>query len=153
MPPGKTQRKVRPSTASGLLQSHEVANLFDEIRPVTAPGKNLFGLEPTFVTSRHHVPGSGMPSHVMGRQVHGGLPTSDLKGLQGRRATLGGLEDVADREKPLRPSTAVSAGQQIKVGNFELVFLTNPPSLRMLVTIFGCVNFANVQCFYLSIIQ
>lgn len=117
MPPGKTQRKIRPSTASGILQSHEVTSILEELRPSTAPGKNLFGLEPTFVTSRHHVPGALIPSQFRGRQVHGGIPPNDFKGNQGRRATLGGLEDVAEHEKPNRPTTAVGAEKQIKVAS------------------------------------
>lgn len=115
MPPGKSQRKVRPSTASGALESHEFVDLLDELRPSTAPGKNLLGLDPTYVTSRHHVPGVPISSKFRGRQVFGGIPENDLKGIQGRRATLGGLEDVEEHEKPKRPTTAVSVAKQVKL--------------------------------------
>lgn len=115
MPPGKSQKKVRPSTASGALESHEFVDLLDELRPSTAPGKNLLGLDPTYVTSRHHVPGVPITSKFKGRQVFGGIPENDFKGLQGRRATLGGLEDVEEHEKPKRPTTAIGVSKQIKL--------------------------------------
>ncbi|KAJ7393062.1 hypothetical protein OS493_008360 [Desmophyllum pertusum] len=115
MPPGKERKKVRPSTASGALESHEFVDLFDELRPSTAPGKNLLGLDPTYVTSRHHVPGVPITSKFRGRQVFGGIPENDFKGTQGRRATLGGLEDVEEHEKPKRPTTAVGVSKQIKL--------------------------------------
>ncbi|CAH3022493.1 unnamed protein product [Porites evermanni] len=115
MPPGKSQRKVRPSTASGALETHELVDLLDELRPATAPGKNLLGLDPTYITSRHHVPGVPITSKLRGRQVFGGIPENDLKGIQGRRATLGGLEDVEEHEKPKRPSTAVGVSKQVKL--------------------------------------
>ncbi|XP_020618974.1 WD repeat-containing protein 49-like [Orbicella faveolata] len=115
MPPVKTQKKVRPSTASGALESHEFVDLLDDLRPATAPGKNLLGLDPTYVTSRHHVPGVPITSKLRGRQIFGGIPENDLKGAQGRRATLGGLEDVEEHEKPKRPATAVGVSKQIKL--------------------------------------
>ena len=115
MPPGKSHRKVRPTTASGALESHEFVDLLEESRPFTAPGKNLLGLDPTYVTSRHHVPGVPITSKVRGRQVFGGIPENDLKGTQGRRATLAGLEDVELHEKPKRPTTAVGVAKQVKV--------------------------------------
>lgn len=115
MPPGKSQKKARPSTASGALESHEFVDILDELRPSTAPGKNLLGLDPTYVTSRHHVPGVPITSKFRGRQVFGGIPENDLKGAQGRRATLGGLEDVEEHEKPKRPTTAVGVAKQVKV--------------------------------------
>ena len=120
MPPGKSQKKVRPSTASGALESHEFVDLLDELRPSTAPGKNLLGLDPTYVTSRHHVPGVPITSKFKGRQVFGGIPENDFKGLQGRRATLGGLEDVEEHEKPKRPTTAIGVSKQIKVNYLNL---------------------------------
>jgi len=115
MPLVKTQKKVRPSTASGALESHEFVDLLEDLRPATAPGKNLLGLDPTYVTSRHHVPGVPITSKFRGRQIFGGIPENDLKGAQGRRATLGGLEDVEEHEKPKRPATAVGVSKQIKV--------------------------------------
>ena len=121
MPLVKTQKKIRPSTASGALESHEFVDLLDEFRPATAPGKNLLGLDPTYVTSRHHVPGVPITSKFRGRQVFGGIPETDLKGSQGRRATLGGLEDVEEHEKPKRPTTAVGVSKQIKV-NCVLIY-------------------------------
>lgn len=121
MPPGKSQKGVRPSTASGALETHEFVDLLDELRPSTAPGKNLLGLDPTYVTSRHHVPGVPITSKFRGRQVFGGIPENDLKGAQGRRATLGGLEDVEEHEKPKRPATAVGVSKQVKVRFVELL--------------------------------
>ncbi|XP_015760745.1 PREDICTED: WD repeat-containing protein on Y chromosome-like [Acropora digitifera] len=115
MPSGKPHRKVRPATASGALESHEFVDLLDESRPFTAPGKNLLGLDPTYVTSRHHVPGVPITSKFRGRQVFGGIPENDLKGTQGRRATLAGLEDVELHEKPKRPTTAVGVTKQVKL--------------------------------------
>lgn len=136
MPPGKTQKKVRPSTASGALESHEFVDLLDELRPATAPGKNLLGLDPTYVTSRHHVPGVPITSKFRGRQIFGGIPENDLKGAQGRRATLGGLEDVEEHEKPKRPATAIGVSKQIKVNcisiNSLFVKIEACTSLRML---------------------
>ena len=107
---------MRPTTASGALESHEFLDLLDEWRLFTAPGKNLLGLDPTYVTSRHHVPGVPITSKFRGRQVFGGIPENDLKGTQGRRATLAGLEDVELHEKPKRPTTAVGVTKQVKVG-------------------------------------
>lgn len=103
----KSSPKVRPSTAFGLLQSKEVGHVLDELRPNTAPGKTQAGFEPTFLTSRHHVPGTLTSSSIKGRQVHGGLPAHDLKGLLGRRATLSELY----HDKVKRPLTA--AGQKL----------------------------------------
>lgn len=103
----KNNKKVRPSTASGLLQSKEVNHVLDELRPTTAPGKTQTGFDPTFLTSRHHVPGTLTSSSIKGRQVHGGIPDHDLKGILGRRATLPELDD----DKFKRPLTA--AGQKL----------------------------------------
>ena len=123
MPPGKTRKKVRPSTASGALESHASVDLLEELRPSTAPGKNLLGLDPTYVTSRHHVPGVPITSKFRGRQVHGGIPENAVKPNRGRRATLGGLEDVEEHEKPKRPTTAVGLSKQVKVIIMRLVDL------------------------------
>ena len=107
MPSMKNTKKVRPSTASGLLQSKDVNHVLDELRPATAPGKTQAGFDPTFLTSRHHVPGTLTSSSIKGRQVHGGVPEHDLKGVLGRRATLSEL----DHNKVKRPLTA--AGQKL----------------------------------------
>ncbi|XP_028397733.1 WD repeat-containing protein 64-like [Dendronephthya gigantea] len=107
MPSMKHTKKVRPSTASGLLQSKEVSHVVDELRPTTAPVKTEVGFDPTFLTSRHHVPGTLTSSSVRGRQVHGGIPDHDLKGVLGRRATFSEL----DHDKIKRPLTA--AGQKL----------------------------------------
>ncbi|XP_032235242.2 WD repeat-containing protein on Y chromosome isoform X2 [Nematostella vectensis] len=115
MPPVRDQKKIRPSTASGVLQSHDISAILDDIRPVTAPDKNILGLDPTFITSRHHVPGTFNTSQFRGRQVHGGIPENDFKFTQARRATIGGFEEFEQHEKPKRPSTAVGASRQIKL--------------------------------------
>ncbi|XP_046853202.1 WD repeat-containing protein 64-like isoform X2 [Xenia sp. Carnegie-2017] len=94
--------KVRPSSASGLLQSKDVQHLLDELRPVTAPGKSQIGFDPTFLTSRHHVAGKSTSFSEKGRQVHGGIPQYDLKANVGRRATL----CEVDLDKIQRPLTA-----------------------------------------------
>ena len=120
MPSGKieSKRKFRPSTAPGVLQSQDVKDLLEDLRPQTAPGKNLLGLDPTYITSRHHVPGAPVTSKFKGRQVHGGLPEHDYKGAtQGRRGTLAGLEDFQKHEldhQP-RPATAVNKAKAVKV--------------------------------------
>ena len=54
-------------------------------------------------------------STVYGRQVFGGIPENDLKGTQGTRATLAGLEDVELHEKAKRPTTAVGVAKQVKL--------------------------------------
>lgn len=126
MPPGKVvdKRKYRPSTAPGVLQSQDVKDLLEDLRPLTAPGKNLLGLDPTYITSRHHVPGAPVTSKFKGRQVHGGLPEPDHKGTtKGRRGTLGGLEDIQKHEldRQRRPATAVNRAMAVKV-IFSVVF-------------------------------
>jgi hypothetical protein len=116
----KTSKKIRPSTASGLLQSQEVKHVLDELRPTTAPVKVQTGFDPTFLTSRHHIPGTLTSSSIKGRQVHGGIPEHDLKGVLGRRATLAEL----DHDKVKRPLTA--AGQKLtqKVYIYSLFYMT-----------------------------
>ena len=109
MPSIRNGKKVRPASASGLLQSKEVNHVLEELRPTTAPGKSLSGFDPTFLTSRHHIPGTLTSTSIKGRQVHGGIPEHDLKGVLGRRATLSDL----DHEKIKRPLTA--AGQKLSV--------------------------------------
>lgn len=109
MPSIRNGKKVRPASASGLLQSIEVNHVLEELRPTTAPGKSLSGFDPTFLTSRHHIPGTLTSSSIKGRQVHGGIPEHDLKGVLGRRATLSDL----DHDKIKRPLTA--AGQKLNV--------------------------------------
>ncbi|XP_020902235.1 uncharacterized protein LOC110240756, partial [Exaiptasia diaphana] len=115
MPPLKSVKKVRPSTASGVLQSHETTSILDDIRPFTAPDKGPLGLDPTFITSRHHVPGVPVTSNYKGRQVHGGIPEDNLKLEHGRRATIAGFEEVEHHEQPKRPSTAVGLSKQLKL--------------------------------------
>lgn len=115
MPPLKALKKIRPSTASGVLQSNEITGILDDIRPVTAPDKSVIGLDPTFITSRHHVPGAPITSHVRGRQVHGGIPENDFKFGIARRATIAGFEEFEKHEQPKRPSTAAGFSKQLKV--------------------------------------
>lgn len=146
MPPVKTQKKVRPSTASGALESHEFVDLLDELRPATAPGKNLLGLDPTYVTSRHHVPGVPITSKIRGRQIFGGIPENDFKGSQGRRATLGGVEDVEEHEKPKRPATAVGVSKQIKV-NCISIYHERRSMLRVRMLKFDLSRLRTEQCY------
>ena len=115
MPSVRNGKKVRPVTASGVLQSREVTHVLDEFRPATAPGKTnkntaKLGFDPTFLTSRHHVPGTLTSSTIKGRQVHGGIPEYDLKRNAGRRSSLSNLKP----DKTKRPSTA-AAGQKLRV--------------------------------------
>ncbi|KAK3718084.1 hypothetical protein QZH41_005718 [Actinostola sp. cb2023] len=114
MPPLKAPKKVRPSTASGILQSHDITTILDDIRPFTAPDKGPLGLDPTFITSRHHVPGVPVTSQFRGRQVHGGIPENDFKLEHGRRATIAGFEELERHEQPKRPSTGVGLSKQLK---------------------------------------
>jgi hypothetical protein len=115
MPPLKAKKKIRPSTASGILQSYDITGILDDIRPVTAPDKSPVGLDPTFITSRHHVPGAPITSNFRGRQVHGGMPENDLKVGIARRATIAGFEEFEQHEQPKRPSTAAGLSKQLKV--------------------------------------
>lgn len=115
MPPLKAAKKVRPSTASGVLQSHETTSILDDFRPFTAPDKGPLGIDPTFITSRHHVPGVPVTSQFRGRQVHGGIPEDNLRLEHGRRATIAGCEELEQHEQPKRPSTAVGLSKQLKV--------------------------------------
>lgn len=114
MPSVRNSKKVRPISASGLLQSQTVSHVLEEIRPTTAPNiksTTTSGFDPTFLTSRHHVPGTLTSSSIKGRQVHGGVPKFDLKTTRGRRASLSDL----NTEKLKRPLTAASQKFRVKV--------------------------------------
>ena len=119
-------KTLRPSSASGIIQSHEVSHILDDIRPNTVLGVNtaLPGLEPTYVTSQR-LPGIGSsaPSNVVnrvkGRQVHGGLEKHDLKNSSTRRATIGPSDNLAlllkTSQIPRRPITAGAKAGIMKV--------------------------------------
>ena len=115
-PKGKA---VRPSTASGIIQSYEVSHILDDIRPNTALGVNakevLPGLEPTYVTSQRPPGSSGAGAgatvnKIKGRQVHGGVDKNDLKHNGTRRATIGPSENISAflgaSQRARRPITA-----------------------------------------------
>lgn len=118
--------KLRPSSASGIIQSHEVSHILDDIRPNTALGLKevLPGLEPTYVTSQR-LPGIGKPSpsnvvnRVKGRQVHGGIDKNDLKNTSTRRATIGPSDNLTSllktSQKSRRPITAGAKAGTMKV--------------------------------------
>ena len=124
--PLSRDKKLRPSSASGIIQSHEVSHILDDIRPNTALGvkETLPGLEPTYVTSQR-LPGIGRPSRsnvvnrVKGRQVHGGIEKHDLKNDKTRRATIGPSDNLASLLKtsqmPKRPITAGAKAGTMKV--------------------------------------
>lgn len=128
MPTGKigVKKEYRPSTAPGILQSHDVKDLFEDVRPQTVLGKNIVGLDPTYITSRHHVPGVPVTSKFKGRQVHGGLPDPDYRGAtRERRGTLAGLEDIQKHElnRQRRPATAVHRAMAVKVSSALFFFV------------------------------
>ena len=126
--------KLRPSSASGIIQSHEVSHILDDIRPNTALGvkESLPGLEPTFVTSQR-LPGVGRPApgnvvnRVKGRQVHGGVDKHDLKNDNTRRATIGPSDNLTSllkpSQKPRRPITAGAKAGTMKVRYFVSVII------------------------------
>ena len=124
-PKGKT---VRPSTASGIIQSYEVSHILDDIRPNTALGVNvkevLPGLEPTYVTSQRPpgttgAGGSTTVNKMKGRQVHGGVDKNDLKHNRARRATIGPSENISaylgSSQRARRPITAGAKAGTMKV--------------------------------------
>ena len=123
--PRSKDKNVRPSTASGIIQSHEVSHILDDIRPKTALGLNkesLPGLEPTYVTSQR-LPGTKKPggggavNRVKGRQVHGGVDKHDLKNDSTRRATIGPTDTslLTSSQKIRRPITAGAKAGTMKV--------------------------------------
>ena len=109
-----TKRKVRPATASGILESSKVSHILDDFRPSTADvkagGKVKLGFEPTYLTSLSHAGDNFKPwGNRKGRQVHGGIDIKDLK-EQGRRATLGPTQNLQTALSNLpRPHTAPAA--------------------------------------------
>jgi len=124
--PLSRNRNLRPSSASGIIQSHEVSHILDDIRPNTALGvkESLPGLEPTYVTSQR-LPGIGgttqinVVNRVKGRQVHGGIEKKDLKNNTTRRATIGPSDNIAAFLKisqlPRRPITAGAKAGTTKI--------------------------------------
>ena len=121
MPVMKEKKKLRPSTASGIIQSVEVKHILEDLRPSTAPGikEPPPGLEPTYVTSQRPIGvGATSANKLKGKQVHGGIDKNDLKGVHGRRATLGPTENLSlfnKQNQPKRPTTAVGHAKAVKV--------------------------------------
>ena len=120
------RKKVRPSTACGILQSTNIPNILDELRPTTAIGnvkEPVFGLEPTYITAEKNI-GLIVTNKYIGKQVHGGIEENSLKDRNGRRATIGPMENInmmqSSQEKLRRPVTAPLKSQQVKVNlNFK----------------------------------
>lgn len=123
LPKGK---KLRPSSASGIIQSYEVSHILDDIRPNTALGvkESLPGLEPTYVTSQRlpgieRTPPKNVVNRIKGRQVHGGIDKHDLKNDSTRRATIGPSDNLSSllktSQKSRRPITAGAKAGTMKV--------------------------------------
>lgn len=124
MPPPKG-KKIRPSTASGVIQSYEITHILDDIRPSTVLGvkETLPGLEPTYVTAQRPIgsarlgPGA-VVNKVKGRQVHGGIDKHDLKSGQARRATIGPTDNVAAFASGNNSRRPITAG--VKTGSVKV---------------------------------
>ncbi len=144
-------RKLRPSTASGVIQSYEVSHILDDIRPSTAPGSKepLPGLEPTYVTAQRPVTNGrtgGVLNKVKGRQVHGGVDKNDLKNVKVRRATIGPTENLAafvSSKDSRRPITAGTKAGTLKVN------IRSMPVVQLLVI----NSIARIQAIYLSCLR
>ena len=110
------KRKVRPSTASGIIQSSRITNIVDDFRPNTSIGKKepTLGLEPTYITSDLQISHKLLNSKYTGKQVHGGVNENNLKNENGRRATIGPTDDIF-QEKIMRPFAAPSSVANVKV--------------------------------------
>ncbi len=126
MPPSKG-KKIRPSTASGVIQSYEVSHILDDIRPSTAPGikEVLPGLEPTYVTAQRPINDAqgGKANKIKGRQVHGGVDKNDLKHGQTRRATVGPTDNLSafmSSKISRRPITAGTKAGTLKVYLYQI---------------------------------
>lgn len=117
----KPRKKVRPSTASGIIQSTRIPHILDELRPTTAIGnvkEPVLGLEPTYITAERRI-GLNLNSKYTGKQVHGGVDENSFKDKNCRRATIGPTENInllhSVQEKLQRPVTAPLRLQTVKV--------------------------------------
>ena len=110
------KRKIRPSTASGIIQSSRLTNILDDLRPNTAIGTKepTLGLEPTYITADLQIGHKLLNSKYTGKQVHGGVNENNLKNETGRRATIGPTDNIF-KEKIIRPFTAPSSVSNVKV--------------------------------------
>jgi len=110
------RRRVRPSTASGIIQSFRIPHILDDLRPNTAIGKKepVLGLEPTYITGDIQIGHKLINSKYTGKQVHGGVDENSLKDKNGRRATIGPTDNIF-QDKLLRPFTAPSSDTTVKV--------------------------------------
>eukprot|EP00794_Sanderia_malayensis_P006938 gene6938-7717_t len=116
-------KKLRPSTASGIIQSYEVSHILDDIRPSTAPGVKevLPGLEPTYVTAQRPLNDyrSSQGNRIKGRQVHGGVDKYDLKHVNtNRRATIGPTENLSNFPSSRISKRPITAGT--KAGTLKI---------------------------------
>ena len=113
----KVKKRVRPSTASGLIQSSRIPHILDDIRPNTAIGgtkEPVLGLEPTYITGDLRIGHKLLNSKYTGKQVHGGVDERNLKSEHGRRNTIGPTDFVSE-DKTLRPFTAPVSEASVKV--------------------------------------
>lgn len=117
----KPKKKVRPSTASGIIQSSKVPHITDALRPTTAAAnvkEPVLGLEPTYITAERHL-GLNINSRFTGKQVHGGVDENSLKDKNCRRETIGPTESISllhsVQDKLKRPVTAPLRSQGAKV--------------------------------------
>ena len=115
------KRRVRPSTASGIIQSSNIVNILDDLRPNTAIGKKQpsLGLEPTYITADLQIGHKLLNSKYTGKQVHGGVDENNLRNENGRRATIGPTDNIF-LEKLTRPITAPNSLANVKVGCIHL---------------------------------
>jgi len=123
------KKKIRPSTASGVIQTTKVAHILDDHRPSTAIGKtkeSYLGLEPTFITAQHSNEGFSHENKYFGKQVHGGIDKHNLKDGYGRRATIGpgdNFELLTEKDQPKRPLTGACKSQSQKLKIEERITL------------------------------
>ncbi|XP_057313413.1 WD repeat-containing protein on Y chromosome-like isoform X1 [Hydractinia symbiolongicarpus] len=117
-----TRKKVRPATASGIIQSSTIPHILDDLRPNTVIGKTkevVTGLEPTYITANKQIGNRlGYNSAYTGKQVHGGIDEDSFKDKIGRRATLGAVENLdllTEDNQPKRPLTVRNNLHSIKI--------------------------------------
>ncbi|XP_066918416.1 cilia- and flagella-associated protein 337-like isoform X1 [Clytia hemisphaerica] len=110
------KKRVRPSTASGLIQSSRIPHILDDIRPNTAIGAKepVLGLEPTYITADLRIGHKLLNSKYTGKQVHGGVDDRNLKSEHGRRNTIGPVDFISN-DKTLRPFTAPISENSAKI--------------------------------------
>ena len=128
------KKKVRPATASGILQTSAVPHILDEIRPNTViekTRKGFLGYEPTYLTAKHHPPANNY--RYVGKQVHGGIDEKSIMSNDVRRNTIGPADNLElefiKTDIAKRPVTAFKKGRSIKVGNWfniPVVAMQNP---------------------------